>query len=141
MENKEMKKLESLEKYVITPDVRFHGGYVFDGEDIDLCDDTYEDYGKIKKDDGTEEDIKVTEINVKQKIIDSVLITDLTSERITATGRKIKEISHMEFELTKGELLIYIEEQGFVVPKYKMLKIDEAIERLELLKSPEVEEK
>ena len=106
MENKEIKKLEKLDKYVITPDVRFHGGYVFDGEDIDLCDDTFEDYGKIKLEDGTEKEIKTVCINVKQKIVDSILITDLTSERITITGRKVSEISHMEFELEKGELLI-----------------------------------
>ena len=30
-----IKKLESLEKYVITPNVRFYGGYVYNGEDID----------------------------------------------------------------------------------------------------------
>ena len=39
-----MKKLEKLEKYVIIPNTRFYGGYVFDGEDINLCDDTFTDY-------------------------------------------------------------------------------------------------
>lgn len=140
MENKEMKKLEKLDKYVITPDVRFHGGYVFDGEDIDLCDDTFEDFGKVKMEDGTEKEVKTTIINVKQKIIDSILITDLTSERITITGRRVSETSHMEFELREGELLIYIEEQGFVIPKYNMLTVEQAIERYELLKSPITEE-
>ena len=34
-----MKQLEKLEKYVITPNVRFYGGFKYDGEDIFLCDD------------------------------------------------------------------------------------------------------
>ena len=38
-----MKKLEALTKYVIIPNVRFYGGFIYDGEDIFLCDDTDED--------------------------------------------------------------------------------------------------
>ena len=74
-----MKKLEKLEKYVIIPNTRFYGGYVFDGEDINLCDDTFTDYDKIKNENGELEEKEVVNINVKQKIINSVLITDLTS--------------------------------------------------------------
>ena len=33
-----MDKLESLEKYVITPNVNFYGGYTHNGKDILLCD-------------------------------------------------------------------------------------------------------
>ena len=33
-----MKKLEKLEKYVIIPNTRFYGGYIFDGEDIVILD-------------------------------------------------------------------------------------------------------
>lgn len=135
-----MKKLEKLEKYVIIPNTRFYGGYIFDGEDIDLCDDTFNDYDKIKNEKGELEEKEVVSINVKQKIINSVLITDLISRKIMMNGKRIIENSHMEIELNKGELLVYVEGQGFVIPEYKMLKIDEAIERYELLKSPIKEE-
>lgn len=135
-----MKKIEKLEKYVITPNTRFYGGYVYDGEDIDLCDDKYNDYENIKLEDGTKKEIETVKINIKQKIVSGVLITDIDSNKIMANGKKVKEISHMEIELRDNELLVYIEGQGFVIPEYKMLKIDEAIERYELLKSPVKEE-
>ena len=135
-----MKKLEKLEKYVIIPNTRFYGGYVFDGEDINLCDDTFTDYDKIKNENGELEEKEVVNINVKQKIINSVLITDLTSKKIMRNGKIITEKSHMEIELSENELLVYVEGQGFVIPEYKMLKIDEEIERYNLLKSPINEE-
>lgn len=135
-----MKKLGKLEKYVIMPNTRFYGGYVFDGEDVDLCDDTLTDYDDVKKEDGSVEKVEILNINVKQKIINSVLITDINSKKIMRNGKKITEKSHMEIELKNDELLVYVEGQGFVVPEYKMLKIDEAIERYELLKSPVKEE-
>lgn len=135
-----MKKLGKLEKYVIMPNTRFYGGYVFDGEDVDLCDDTLTDYDDVKKEDGSVEKVEILNINVKQKIINGVLITDINSKKIMRNGKKITEKSHMEIELKNDELLVYVEGQGFVVPEYKMLKIDEAIERYELLKSPVKEE-
>ena len=40
-----MKKLEKLEKYVVTPNVGFYGGFIYDGEDVFLCDDHDTDEG------------------------------------------------------------------------------------------------
>lgn len=37
-----MKKLESLEKYVQVPDTSFYGAYFYDGEDIELHNQTEE---------------------------------------------------------------------------------------------------
>lgn len=134
-----MEKLESLEKYVITPNVRFYGGFKFEGRDIELCNDIDKDYIKVKEEDGSITDKEVASIRVQQKIINSILITDIDAEREMKNGKKIKEKSHMEIELEVNQLLVYVEGQGFVIPEYNMLKIDEAIERYELLKSPKEE--
>lgn len=134
-----MEKLENLEKYVITPNVRFYGGFRYKGKDIELCDDTDKDYIKVKQEDGSITDKEVSSIRVQQKIINSILITDIDAEREMKNGKKIKEKSHMEIELEENQLLVYVEGQGFVIPEYNMLKIDEAIERYELLKSPKEE--
>ena len=59
-----MKQLDSLEKYVVVPNVGFYGGFKYDGEDIMLCEDHDTDEGY---------DFKVT-----QKIVGDVLITELS---------------------------------------------------------------
>ena len=134
-----MEKLEKLEKYVITPNVRFYGGFRYEGRDIELCDDTNKDYVKVQQEDESIIDKEIASIRVRQKIINSILITDIEAEREMKNGKKIKEKSHMEIELEENQLLVYVEGQGFVIPEYNMLKIDEAIERYELLKSPKEE--
>lgn len=121
-----MRKLERLEKYVITPNVRFYGGYIYDGKDIELCDD-----------EENEEDYK---IHIKDKIIDGYLIKDVEKEYKMKNGRKVIQKEHQEIELDENQLLIYVEGQGFVISEYLMLTIDEAIHRYELLKSPVKEE-
>lgn len=131
-----MEKLESLEKYVITPNVRFYGGFKYEGKDIELCDDTDKEYITEEQEDGSVMQKEISSTRVQQKIINSILITDIESEYEMRNGKKVKEKSHLEIELEVNQLLIYSEHQGFVIPEYKMLKIDEAIERYELLKSP-----
>lgn len=115
-----MKKLASLDKYVIAPNVGFYGGFVFDGEDIELCDDHDVDEGY--------------DFKVKQSIQNNVLITDVERTVIRISGKTVKEISHQEVELEKGELLVYVEGLGFTIPESKMCKVDEAIEQYKLLK-------
>ena len=115
-----MKKLESLEKYVIVPNVGFYGGFRYDGQDIELCDDhdTDENY----------------DFRVKQKIEGGVLITDLTREYLLKNGKKVTESSHLEVEIAEGQLLVYVQGTGFTISEYKMCLIDEAIGQYELLK-------
>ena len=115
-----MRKLEKLEKYVILPNVGFYGGYIHDGQDIMLCDDHDED---------VDYDLKVT-----QKIVENVLISDLERKYCIKGGKKVSEVSHQEVELVKGQLLVYVEGQGFTIPEYKMCLVDEAIKQYELLK-------
>jgi len=115
-----MKQLESLEKYVIVPNVGFYGGFKYDGEDIFLCDDhdTDEEY-----------DFKVT-----QKIKNGVLITDMARTYTRKNGKKVTERSHQEVELEQGQLLVYVQGMGFTIPEYRMCPVDEAIGQYELLK-------
>ena len=57
-----MKKLEKLDKYVILPNVNFYGGFVYDGQDVALCDDHDTDEGY--------------DFKVRQRIEGGMLITD-----------------------------------------------------------------
>ena len=120
-----IKKLESLEKYVITPNVRFFGGYVYNGEDIELCNDKDEEEGY--------------KVHIQDKIIDGHLIKQVEQEYTMSNGKKVKQKEYQDIELEENQLLIYVEGQGFVISEYKMLTIDEAIEKYKLLKSPEGE--
>lgn len=115
-----MKKLEKLDKYVILPNVNFYGGFVYDGQDVALCDDHDTDEGY---------DFKVT-----QRIEKDVLITDIERTYKRKNGKKVTEKSHLEVEIEEGQLLVYVEGTGFTLPEYRMCKIDEAIGQYELLK-------
>lgn len=74
-----MDKLEKLDKYVITPNVKFYGGYIYDGKDIELCDDNDAQYDNEEK---------VYDINIKQYIEESILYTDINQEYIMKNGKK-----------------------------------------------------
>lgn len=117
-----MKKLEKLEKYVITPNVRFYGGYIHNGEDIELCND-YEEQEEYK-------------ISIKDKIIKGHLIKEIIQEYKMRNGKTVKQKEEQDIELAENQLLIYVEGKGFIISEYIMLTIDEAIERYKLLKSP-----
>lgn len=114
-----MRELKRLDKYVITPNIAFYGGYIHDGEDIKLCEDHDMDDGY--------------DLKVKQTIESDVLITELEREYTRKNGKTIKEKSYQEVEIEKGQLLIYIEGVGFTIPEYKMCKTDEAIRLYEIL--------
>ena len=115
-----MKKLEKLDKYVILPNVGFYGGFVYDGQDIDLCDDHDTDEGY--------------DFKVKQRIEGGMLITDLERSYTRKNGHMVREKSHLEVEIAAGQLLVYVEGTGFTISEYRMCQIDEAIKQYELLK-------
>ncbi len=115
-----MRKLEKLDKYVITPNVGFYGGFKWDGEDIFLCDDCDTDTGY--------------ECRVTQKIENGKLITDLVKKYEHKPGKIVTENSHMEVEIDKDQLLVYVEGMGFTISEYKMCTLHEAQEKYELLK-------
>lgn len=115
-----MKKLESLEKYVVVPNVGFYGGFKYDGENIMLCDDHDTDEGY---------DFQVT-----QKIENDVLFTDIERSYQRKNGKWVTEKSHQEVEIEKGQLLVYVQGVGFTIPEYRMCQVDEAIKQYEVLK-------
>ena len=115
-----MRKLEHLEKYVITPNVGFYGGFKWDGEDIFLCDDHDVDGN--------------CDIRVVQKIEEGKLITDLTKKYEYQPGKYVTEVSHMEVDIEANQLLVYVEGMGFTISEYKMCTIDEATDIYKLLK-------
>ena len=115
-----MKRIETLDKYVVTPNVGFYGGFVYDGEDIFLCDDHDTDEGY--------------DCTVRQEIRNGVMITDLAREYITRNDKKVKETSHLEVEIEKGQLLVYVEGTGYTIPEYRMCKVDEAIGLYDILR-------
>lgn len=118
-----MKTLNNLEKYIIQPNVAFYGGYIWDGDDIELCDDvdTSEGY----------------RFEVKQVIRDGVLLTDIVRVYERRNGKMVTESSHMEVELEENQLLCYAQGQGFIIPEYKMMTVDEAIRHISILKGEE----
>lgn len=115
-----MKQLERLEKYVIVPNVGFYGGFVYDGEDIMLCDDHDTDKGY--------------DFKVKQKIENNVLVTDTERVYERENGKKVSEKIHQEVEIKKGQLLVYVEGLGFTISEHQMCLIDEAVELYKILK-------
>lgn len=117
-----MKKLERLEKRVIYPDVQFYGAYVHNGENIYLCNDT----------DELDEDSK---IEIENYIKDNVLYTNIKRQYKTVKGRMVTEEVNQTITVNKGEVLVYIQGSGFVVPEYNMITIPEAIDLYKLLEN------
>ena len=124
-----MNKLEKLEKVVPVPDTIFYGAYHYDGKDIELCNDT----------DTLEENEESTFINVKDIIKDGILYKEKLLKVKQKDGRYVIEHTKKELPLNEGDMLIYIMYEGFVQTRTKMISIDKAIERYELLKSPKEE--
>lgn len=124
-----MNKLESLEKVVPVPDTTFYGAYYYDSKDIELCDDV----------ETLEDEEESTYIRVKDTILNGTLYKEKTLKVKQKDGRCVIEETKKELPLNEGDMLIYIMYEGFVQTRTKMVTIDKAIERYELLKSPKEE--
>ena len=124
-----MNKLESLEKVVPVPDTVFYGAYYYDGKNIELCDD----------EERFEDEEESTYIRVRDVIIDNVLFKEKKLMVKQKDGRYVTEETKKQLPLNKGDMLIYVMYEGFVQTRTKMITIDKAIERYELLKSPKEE--
>ena len=115
-----MKKLDSLEKYVRVPDTQFFGTYFYDGEDIILHDEV-EEFKEEK-----------TRLTIKDEIKDGVfhkykLLEDLKN--------KIKEETNVEYPVKEKDMFIFVQYEGFVKTKTKLVPIEEAIKQLKMLDS------
>ena len=129
-----MRKLEKMEIFVVMPNVNPHGGYIHTGENIILCEDQDIEYENVDDENGNKKEVEVENTIVKQMIVDNKLITNLKSKYMMRNGKWVEEETHQEIELTKGQLLIYVKGKGFVIPEYKMLKVDEAIKCFDIYK-------
>ena len=124
-----MNKLKSLEKVVPVPDTTFYGAYYYNGKDIELCDDT----------ETLEDEEESTYIRVKDIIKNGTLYKEKILKVKQKDGRYVIEKTEKELPLNNGDMLIYVMYEGFVQTRTKMITIDKAIERYELLKSPKEE--
>lgn len=124
-----MNKLKSLEKVVPVPDTTFYGAYYYNGKDIELCDDI----------ETLEDEEESTYIRVKDIIKNGTLYKEKTLKVKQKDGRYVIEKTEKELPLNNGDMLIYVMYEGFVQTRTKMITIDKAIERYELLKSPKEE--
>lgn len=124
-----MKKLGKLNKVVPVPDTTFYGAYYYDEKDVDLCND----------EETLKDEEESTYIRVTDKIINGILYKEKILDVTLKDGKHIKEETKKELPLKKGDMLIYVMYEGFVQTRTKLITIDEAVERLKLLKSPEEE--
>lgn len=115
-----MKKLENLEKVVLEPNLDFYGAFTWDGEDIFLCDDC--------------EETKAGGIRITQRIEGGKLISHIRKHYCMLKDKKVVKDIYQETELQEGQMLVYVRDNGFVIPEYQMCSIDEAIDHYELLK-------
>lgn len=120
-----MKVLDKLEKYVRVPDTQFFGAYFYDGEDILLHDEVEE----FRNDDTKELEIRLT---IKDTIENGVfkkykLVEDLTENA--------KEETIREFPIKKGDMLIFVMNEGFAKTHSALVTIDEAMNRYKVLRS------
>lgn len=112
-----MKQLDKLEKYVRVPDVNFYGAYFYDGEDIELHNETE-----------TLDDKTLTIVDV----IENGIFHKHKELKIGETG--LVEITDTTYPIKKGQMLVFIENMGFVEVK-GLVSLENAINRLKMLDS------
>ena len=120
-----MKVLEKLEKYVKVPDTQFFGAYFYDGEDILLHDEVEE----FKDDENKEVEIRLT---ISDKIENGMFKKYKLVEDIKNNAR---EETYREYPVKKGEMLIFVMNEGFSKTHSMLVTIDEAIDRYKVLRS------
>ena len=110
-----MKQLEKLDKYVRVPDVNFYGAYFYDGEDIELHNET--------------EDFEDTVLTIIDTIEDGVF---KKYKKLEVKSKKLVEESTVTYPLEKGQMLVYVENMGFTEVK-GLVSLEDAINRLKML--------
>lgn len=117
-----MKKLESLEKYVRVPDVNFYGVYTYDGEDIELHNETE-----------TIDDKSLTIIDtIENGIFHKYKKLEIKNDNLV-------EVTDLTYPIKEGEKLAFVQNMGFVKMR-GIESLDNAIERLKLLDEKYFEE-
>ena len=117
-----MKKLENLDKYVRVPDLNFYGVYTYDGEDIELHNES--------------ETIDDKTLTIVDTIENGVFHKRKTLE-IKEKG--LVETSDLTYPIEKGQQLAFVQNMGFVEVR-GIVPIDDAINRLKLLDTKYIDE-
>lgn len=86
-------------------------------------------FGGIKVNKETEFETWNDDKTVHQTLKDLTLTTVIKKES-DYNGIKSKEESKMETTLPENIVLVWDEQSGYIIPNYRMVKIDEAIEML-----------
>lgn len=110
-----MKKLESLEKYVQVPDTNFYGTYFYDGEDIELHNETIE-----------VDDFELTIIDIIENGIFK------KHKILKKKSKNLVEETKITYPIQKGQMLVFIQNKGFIEVE-GLIPLNDAIERLKLL--------
>lgn len=110
-----MKQLEKLDKYVRVPDVNFYGAYFYDGEDIELHNET--------------EDFDDTILTIIDTIENGIF---KKYKKLEVKSKKLVEETTLTYPLEKGQMLVYVENIGFTEVK-GLVSLDDAINRLKML--------
>ena len=105
--------MEKVAYYVLQPSVKLFGGIKVDK---DTSFDTYND-----------------DKTVHQVFKNGKLTTHVKRET-NYNGIKSTEISKMETEVPERTVLLWDEENGYIIPNYHMVRVEEAIETLEKVK-------
>lgn len=117
-----MKKLEHLEKYVEVPDTQFYGAYFYNGEDIEL----HNEIEEFKDNDGNVE----TRLTIIDTIENGVFKKHKLIEDIKNSA---KEEVNREFTVKEGDMLIFVQFEGFVKTHTKLVPVKEAAELISML--------
>lgn len=101
--------MEKVEYFIVNPSVKLFGGIRVTKET------TFETYNDDK--------------TVHQTLENLVLRTEV-QKKSEYNGIKMTEESVLTTEVPEGTVLVWSEETGYIIPNYKMVKVEEAIEAL-----------
>lgn len=112
--NKKLKPQEKVERFVVAPSTHLFMGVTVT-KDTDISD-------KI--------DLPNNAGTVYQTIKDLTLTTYVRRKEIDSYGIDTKEDTKLVQKLPEGIVLIWGEDTGYIIPTYKMRKVEDAIEDL-----------
>lgn len=106
--------MEKVEYYVVSPSTKLFGG--------------------IKVDKNTQFDTYNDDKSVHQTFRNGKLTTHIKRET-NFNGIKSAEKSNLITEVPNGTVLLWDEQNGYIIPNYHMLKVSEAIETLQSIEN------
>ncbi len=106
--------MEKVEYYVVSPSTKLFGG--------------------IKVDKNTQFDTYNDDKSVHQTFRNGKLTTHIKRET-NFNGIKSTETSNLITEVPNGTVLLWDEQNGYIIPNYHMLKVSEAIETLQSIEN------